>query len=217
MTSAASVPATSRAASSTLPRSQSNGAARWFLTARACSDWPSTVGTHDRLLAMRVDVLLHLDGEHLGLGHLVVEELDHRAQLGRHRVGDEHEPQSARADVGCDLLPEPVLVGRMGGQQGISIPVFCGTALPQPGLAWATSPAAFRAPGSTDSGSLRRTGATGSRSTTPWRDCSSASSPRMRLSAHSTSIRRPTRAARKTSRNTSRKTPGVSARACDNL
>jgi hypothetical protein len=43
-------------------------------------------------LSVRVDVLLDLDGEDFGLGHLRVEELHDPPQLPRDSVGDEHEP-----------------------------------------------------------------------------------------------------------------------------
>lgn len=64
---------------------------------------------HERLMAaVRVDVLLDLDGEYLGRAHLLVEVLDDAAQLAGNLVGDEHEPQPVRREVRAHPVPKAV-------------------------------------------------------------------------------------------------------------
>ena len=65
----------------------------------------------DRLVSrMVVDVLLDLDGQHLRLGHLAIEELDDPAQLGRDDVRDEDQPEPLEVEVRSDGRPEGVWV-----------------------------------------------------------------------------------------------------------
>lgn len=55
-------------------------------------------------------VLLHLQGEHLGVRHLLVEELDYALQLDGDAVGDEEHPHPTRAQVVRHVRPEGVNV-----------------------------------------------------------------------------------------------------------
>jgi hypothetical protein len=65
---------------------------------------------HDGLpLALRIDVLLDLDREHLCLGHLPVQELHDAAQLRRYLVGNEDKPNPLGREVGADRFPVAVL------------------------------------------------------------------------------------------------------------
>jgi hypothetical protein len=62
---------------------------------------------HERLDAF-AEVLPYLDGEHLRLGHLTVQEFDDPAKLDGDLISDEHEPQPPGSEVRAD--PRPVLV-----------------------------------------------------------------------------------------------------------
>ena len=63
------------------------------------------------MLAAGVHVLTDLHADDLGLGHLLVEELDDPPQLAADDVGNEHQPQAAQPEVGADLRPKRLDVG----------------------------------------------------------------------------------------------------------
>jgi hypothetical protein len=54
------------------------------------------------------DVLLDLDADHFSRAHPLIQELDHATQLGRDEIRDKNQPDTTRAQVLLNLVPEPL-------------------------------------------------------------------------------------------------------------